>query len=71
MEYADDVAAACQAAGVRTVAVTAGYVAPKPRWSFSAMDAANVDLKAFTEGFYREGVRRPLAPVLDTLAISP
>ena len=59
MEYAIDVAHACRAKGIRTVAVTAGYVSPKPREElFAAMDAANVDLKAFTEDFYAEDVRR-------------
>ena len=55
IEYAIDVADACRAAGVRTVAVTAGYVTPEPRAEFFRhMDAANVDLKAFTERFYRK-----------------
>jgi pyruvate formate lyase activating enzyme len=68
MEYAIDVAAACHAVGVKTVAVTAGYVAPKPRAElFAAMDAANVDLKAFTEDFYAKACGAHLAPVLETL----
>jgi len=68
MEYAIDVAQACHAAGVRTVAVTAGYICPEPRAEFfGAMDAANVDLKAFTERFYRRICGAELAPVLDTL----
>src|SRR3712207_3616125 len=54
LEYAVDVARACRARGVRNVAVSAGYVAPEARREFFAsMDAANIDLKAFTEGFYR------------------
>src|SRR5690554_4045934 len=54
-EYAIDVARACHARGIRTVAVTAGYVCPEPRAEFYAhMDAANVDLKAFSERFYRK-----------------
>jgi pyruvate formate lyase activating enzyme len=53
---------------VRTVAVTAGYMCPEPRAEFfAAMDAANVDLKAFTEQFYRKVCGAELAPVLDTL----
>src|SRR6187431_709079 len=50
LEYAVDVAAACRAVGVKTVAVTAGYIgqAAQPEF-FAAMDAANIDLKAFTE----------------------
>ena len=68
MEYAIDVAEACREAGVRTVAVTAGYICPEPRAEFfAAMDAANVDLKAFTERFYRKLCGAELAPVLDTL----
>ncbi|MGQ9365714.1 AmmeMemoRadiSam system radical SAM enzyme [Azospirillum sp. ST 5-10] len=68
LEYAVDVAAACRAAGVRTVAVTAGYICAEPRAEFfAAMDAANVDLKAFTEAFYHKVTGAHLAPVLDTL----
>jgi pyruvate formate lyase activating enzyme len=68
MEYAVDVAAACHDAGVRTVAVTAGYICPEPRAEFFAsIDAANVDLKAFTERFYRKICGAELAPVLETL----
>ncbi len=68
MEYAIAVAQACHARDLRTVAVTAGYINPAPRQAFfSAMDAANVDLKAFTERFYREHTKSELQPVLDTL----
>ena len=68
MEYAIDVAAACWARGVRTVAVTAGYMCAEPRAEFYRhIDAANVDLKAFSEGFYRRLCTGTLAAVLDTL----
>jgi pyruvate formate lyase activating enzyme len=68
MEYAIDVAQACREADVRTVAVTAGYICPQPREEFfAAIDAANVDLKAFTERFYRQVCGAELAPVLETL----
>ncbi len=68
MEYAIDVAEACHAAGVRTVAVTAGYICPGPRAEFFAhIDAANIDLKGFTERFYRKVCGAELAPVLETL----
>lgn len=68
LEYATDVADACRARGIKAVAVTAGYVEPAARADFFAhMDAANVDLKAFTEGFYRQLCTAALAPVLDTL----
>lgn len=67
-EYAIDIAKACHARGVKTVAVTAGYVCPEPRREFyQYMDAANVDLKAFTEEFYNTICAGALAPVLDTL----
>ena len=67
-EYAMDCAKACRAAGVKTVAVTAGYITPLARKTFfEAMDAANVDLKGFTEDFYRELTNSRLAPVQDTL----
>ncbi len=67
-EYAIDTAAECRARGVRTVAVTAGYIAPAARREFfAAMDAANVDLKALTEDFYERLCAGRLAPVLDTL----
>jgi pyruvate formate lyase activating enzyme len=68
-EYAIDVAQACRAAGVRTVAVTAGEVCPEPRAEFYRfMDAANIDLKAFSDDFYRKVCAGELQPVLDTLA---
>jgi len=68
LEYAIDVARACRALGVKTVAVTAGYVCGPPRAEFFRhMDAANVDLKAFTESFYHKVCSGELAPVLDTL----
>jgi len=67
-EYAIDVAVACHAVGIKTVAVTAGYITPAARGPFFAvMDAANVDLKAFTEEFYQRLTLSHLAPVLDTL----
>jgi len=67
-EYAIDVAQACHALGIRTVAVTAGEVCPEPRAEFYRhMDAANVDLKGFTEKFYHDLCAGHLQPVLDTL----
>ena len=68
MEYAIDVAQACRERDVRAVAVTAGEICPEPRAElFRHMDAANVDLKAFTERFYRKICGADLQPVLDTL----
>jgi len=67
-EYAIDVAQACRERGVRTVAVTAGYVCAEPRREFYRhMDAANVDLKGFTDEFYRRLAKGELQPVLETL----
>ena len=67
-EYAIDVAKACHAKGIKSVAVTAGYISPEPRVEFfQYMDAANVDLKAFTEDFYHKITGGHLQPVLDTL----
>ncbi len=68
MEYAIDVAQACREKGIKMVAVTAGYISDEPRAEFyQHMDAANVDLKAFTEKFYKELCTGSLAPVLETL----
>ncbi|QYZ67570.1 MAG: pyruvate formate lyase-activating protein [Gammaproteobacteria bacterium (ex Lamellibrachia satsuma)] len=67
-EYAIDVAQACHEVGVQSVAVTAGYVCPEPREAFyHHMDAANIDLKAFTESFYHKLTGSHLQPVLETL----
>jgi len=68
LEYAVDVALACHAEDIRTVAVTAGYIHPEARVDFFAhMDAANIDLKAFSGDFYRRFCAGQLQPVLDTL----
>ncbi len=67
-EYAMDVADACHARGIKTVAVTAGYMHDAARRNFYAkMDAANVDLKAFSDDFYFKLTGSHLQPVLDTL----
>lgn len=67
-EYARDVAAACRARGLKTVAVTAGYLSAEAQAPFwSCFDAANVDLKAFHEDFYRQVCGGHLQPVLETL----
>ncbi len=68
LEYAIDVAKACRELGIKSVAVTAGYMCDEPRREFyQYMDAANVDLKAFTEDFYWKVTGSHLQPVLDTL----
>jgi pyruvate formate lyase activating enzyme len=67
-EYAMDIADACRAQGVKAVAVTAGYIHAEPRRAFyEKMDAANVDLKGFTDEFYFKICGGRLQPVLDTL----
>jgi pyruvate formate lyase activating enzyme len=67
-EYAADVADACHDRGIKAIAVTAGYMCPAPRTEFYRhIDAANVDLKAFTEDFYRKVCVGHLHDVLDTL----
>jgi pyruvate formate lyase activating enzyme len=67
-EYAMDVADACHELGINTVAVTAGYIHDLPRRDFFAkMDAANVDLKGFTDEFYVKQTGAHLQPVLNTL----
>ncbi len=68
MEYAMDVADACREEGIASVAVTAGYMHDAPRRAFyEKIDAANVDLKAFTEQFYWKTTGAHLEPVKETL----
>ncbi len=68
LEYAVDTAIACREQGIKSVAVTAGYICEEPRKEFFRyMDAANIDLKAFTEDFYHKVTGGHLQPVLDTL----
>ena len=68
LEYAVDVAESCHAAGLKNVAVSAGYICEEPRAEFYRhMDAVNIDLKAFTESFYKSLCSSELGAVLDTL----
>ncbi|WOG29153.1 AmmeMemoRadiSam system radical SAM enzyme [Endozoicomonas sp. 8E] len=68
LEYARDVALAAREQGIRSVAVSAGYICEAPREAFfQYMDAANIDLKAFTESFYKKICGGSLQPVLETL----
>ncbi|MCI1964425.1 MAG: AmmeMemoRadiSam system radical SAM enzyme [Ancrocorticia sp.] len=70
-EYAIDTARACRAKGIHPIAVTAGYIEPGPaREFFASMDAANIDLKGFTEEFYRKVTGGRLSTVLTTLQIA-
>ena len=67
-EYAIDTAKACRELSIKSVAVSAGYVTPEPRVEFYQwMDAANIDLKAFTERFYHQITGGHLESVLETL----
>ncbi len=67
-EYASDTAKLCREDGIKTVAVTAGYINPEPRAEFfSLMDAANIDLKGFSEDFYKRNCLASLAPILETI----
>ncbi|MCL2623835.1 MAG: AmmeMemoRadiSam system radical SAM enzyme [Planctomycetaceae bacterium] len=67
-EYAVATARACRKQGVKTVAVTNGYIQSEPaKWFFEHIDAANVDLKSFRDPFYRNIAGGALQPVLDTL----
>jgi pyruvate formate lyase activating enzyme len=68
LEYAVDTAAACRERGIKNVAVTAGYITPEARGEFFEwMDAANIDLKGFTDDFYWRLCAGHLEPVLDTI----
>lgn len=68
LEYCCDTAEACHKLGIKSIAVTNGFICDEPRKEFFAsMDAANVDLKAFTDKFYRKITSSSLQPVLDTL----
>lgn len=67
-EYAIDTAKICHETGIKTVAVTAGYISPEPRKEFfSHMDAVNVDLKGFSEDFYKKNCLAKLGPILETI----
>ncbi|CAA6606247.1 conserved hypothetical protein [Rhodospirillaceae bacterium LM-1] len=68
LEYASDTAKSCHEQGIKTVAVTAGYITAQARPDFfEHIDAANVDLKAFSEDFYHRLCSGHLQPVKDTL----
>jgi pyruvate formate lyase activating enzyme len=68
LEYAIDIADACHEVGVKAVAVSAGYMCDQPRRDFYRhIDAANIDLKGFTQQFYKHVAMGDLQPVLDTL----
>lgn len=67
-EYAIDTAKECHILGIKTVAVTAGYINPEPRVEFfKHMNAANIDLKAFNKEFYKKLCLADIEPILDTI----
>jgi pyruvate formate lyase activating enzyme len=67
-EYVKDCALKCRKKGIKNIAVTAGYINPKPRKEFySFIDAVNIDLKGFSEEFYKNIINAKLKPVLDTI----
>lgn len=68
LEYAIDTAKECHKRGLKTVAVTAGYINPEPRKAlFEHIDAVNVDLKAFSADFYKKFCLAKMQPILDTI----
>lgn len=68
-EYAIDTAKLCHQNGIKTVAITSGYINPEPaKEFFSCMDAANIDLKGFSSDFYAKNCLAKLQPVLDTIS---
>ena len=67
-EYATDTAKLCRENGIKTIAVTSGYINPEPaKKFFNLMDGANIDLKGFSEEFYSKNCLAHLEPVLDTI----
>ncbi|MDE3179377.1 MAG: AmmeMemoRadiSam system radical SAM enzyme [Acidobacteriota bacterium] len=67
-EYVIDIAKEAHRAGLKTVMVTNGYVTRAALFDiYEHIDAANVDLKAFTERFYAKTTLTHLDPVLETL----
>jgi pyruvate formate lyase activating enzyme len=67
-EFAIDTAKECHALGLKTIAVTAGYINPEPRAEFFAhMDATNIDLKGFSQDFYKKMCLADIEPILDTI----
>ncbi len=68
LEYAIDTAIECHQLGIKTVAVSAGYINPEAREElFLQMDGANIDLKGFSEEFYKKNCLAHLEPVLETI----
>jgi pyruvate formate lyase activating enzyme len=67
-EYVRAIGEAAHRAGLKNVMITNGYIREKPMLELIPhLDAVKVDLKAFTEAFYRDLVVGELKPVLETL----
>ena len=67
-EYTYDCCQAAAAAGIKNVLVTAAYINPEPlRDICRFVDAVNVDLKSFSDDFYRDICDARLSPVLKAL----
>ena len=70
-EYTLEGCIACRREGIRSALVTAGYINREPMERLCrVVDAANIDLKGFTEEFYRDVCGATLQPVLDTLVLA-
>lgn len=68
LEYGKDVAEACHEKNIKIIAVTNGYIHKRAREDFfSFVDAANIDLKSFSEKFYKSLTGGDLRTVLETL----
>jgi len=69
-EFAYDTAREAAEKGLKNVFVTNGYIDPEPLKTIAPyLHAANVDLKAFSDRFYREVCKARIAPVLRTLEL--
>ncbi len=67
-EYAIETAKLCRQEGIKTIAVTSGYINPEPaKEFFKYMEAANIDLKGFSEDFYKKNCLAHLNPVLESI----
>ena len=67
-EYAIDTAKLCREEGIKTIAVTSGFMNPEPaKEFFKYMDGANIDLKGFSEQFYKKNCLAHIEPVLNTI----
>lgn len=70
IEYISDIAVLAKENGLRNILVSAGYVNPEPMAGLAPLlDAANIDLKAFSDDVYKRYCGGRLQPVLDTLLL--